>query len=194
MEERPDPSQWVAEHVLPLESSLRHYVRRYLRAHTDDAANDFLQELYARLLQAQVNRGGIKKPRAYCEWVLKNIYVDRIRRAKVVSIRGVPDLEDLQADEAPGPEQRVSAWEEYALFTKTLAKLDADERESFVLSRFEGWTVRDIAARLGVSAKEIERTLAGTQAKLVRLLAAEGVEAPRREVRRDGPRRETARK
>jgi RNA polymerase sigma factor (sigma-70 family) len=195
MEEPTDRSHWVAEQVLPLESRLRRYVQRYLHVKTDDAANDLLQELYARILRTQINWSAIKNPGSYCEWVLKNIYVDRFRRAKVVSIGELPNFFlDVQADEAPGPEREVSAWEEYTLFTRSLAQLEADEREIFILRRFEGWKVCDIAVHFGMPVKTMDKKLATTQAKLVRLLAEAGVEAPSNEGRRDREQRETARK
>ena len=170
-----DKCQWFADHVLPLEGHLRRYSRRRFRIATEHALDDLIQELYARLLR--VPAATINRPRQFCEMILKHIYIDWVRHASVVPIRAFLEIDDLQ-DETPGPERQVSAYEEFELFEKALKTLCPLDGEIFTLRRLEGLPIPEIANRVGVNVRKVEKRLAVSQTRILRILGTLGIDFP----------------
>jgi RNA polymerase sigma-70 factor (ECF subfamily) len=165
--------RWFKLAVLPLEPGLVHFVRRNWR--NESEVIDIRQEVYERCL-----RGAQKRipdaTRSYVMAIARNVLIDRARRAKVVSIEFVADLEaaPVQADLA-ATDRRMDARDELRRVMKGLESLPPRCREVVRLRKMEGLTVLETAARMGVSHHTIERQLTlGIRAITDFMLGGEG--------------------
>lgn len=141
---------------------LRHgeELRRFLGRWRGRAeAQDLLQETFLRFLQH--DRSGLANPRAFLYRIAANLAADDYRKA---CFRTSPRAEDegwLSADSAPAQiDDAVAAADagiELRRVWAALSELPAPCRQAFLMSRFEGFTHREIAGRLAISEKTVER-------------------------------------
>ena len=136
-----------------------------------DAAADLVQESYARL--AALQRGGtvIDQPRALLYRTARNLVIDRHRRAAVRAefapegrgeggVPGAGALLPIEAAPAPAacePEAVLAARQQARALLDTIAALPLRCREAFILHRFDGLTQAEVAERMGISVKMVER-------------------------------------
>jgi RNA polymerase sigma factor (sigma-70 family) len=150
---------WVASHILPLEPELRGWLRAHARTLTRADADDLLQEAYARLWTA--NLQAVKQPRAYFYATVRNLLAEGARRARIVPMERMGELEALRIiSEEPGPERRVSARQELERLLQAVNGLPPQCRRAFELCKFEGLSQRQIAAAMGIAEKTVEKHLA----------------------------------
>ncbi len=148
-------SQWLAEHVLPCEPELRDWLKRRLPARQD--ADDVIQETYA-ILAAMADVSHVRQPRAYVYSVAQSVVLQQLRRAQVVSIEAVAEIEQLahEGDHAC-PERTTSSRQELARIGVLINSLPAKCRQAFILRRVEGYSQREIAERMQISENTVEK-------------------------------------
>ncbi|QSA96013.1 RNA polymerase sigma factor [Methylococcus sp. EFPC2] len=134
-------------------------IKRFLtwKVGEDDAA-DLTQQVYLRALEHS-NLGTVRQPRAFLLRIAANLVVDTYRWRKTRAPQDdapLPNPEEIQ-EPAPGPEARVSGHMELQRFRSLLAELPAPSRHAFLLNRVDGLTHAEIAERLGISRKSVER-------------------------------------
>ncbi len=148
---------------------------RFLRArlNSDADAKEAAQEAYVRLLQLdQPDQPSFLK--AYLFKVASNVAADMIRQRRT---RKHSDEINENDHAAPAHQERaLSAKQQLAAVQRALDELPPKCREAFVLSRHEGFSTVEIAARLNVSDRMIRNYLARA---LEHLQAALRVEAPK---------------
>lgn len=146
---------WLAAHVLPHEPALR----AWLAARTGSAADidDIVQDVYA-VLAGLESVAHIREPRAYLFTTAQSLVMQQLRRARVVPIEAVADVERLRllSDEHT-PERHASASEDLRRLRALIARLPDKCREAFVLRRIDGLSQREIAQRMGVSENTVEK-------------------------------------
>lgn len=133
-------------------------VRRYLRpayavalARVGDPADaeDVCQEAFLAALERLES---CRRPEGFGRWLLaivRNRAVDFRRRR---SVRETEPLEGAEAAPAAGgPEREAERSERRREILRALRHLSGREREVVLLYDFEGWSHREIAARLGIS-------------------------------------------
>ncbi|GFE89888.1 RNA polymerase sigma factor [Steroidobacter agaridevorans] len=153
--ERP---HWFLRHILPHEAMLRRWLARKRAPDLD--IDDIIQESYAVLAKRE-RVDDIVDPRAYLFQVAHSLVVRNIRRARIVSIQAVDDLELCDyPDEAPTPEQNAIARDELQRLAEVIATMPGQTREAFILRRVRGMRQRDIAARMGLSESTVEKHIA----------------------------------
>ena len=76
--------RWIADGILPCEREIRRRLRRAFRTLTPEDIDDVVQEGYARLWQADFS--GIKNPRSFFYSIIRHVWLDEIRRARIVPI------------------------------------------------------------------------------------------------------------
>ena len=189
--------QWIADHILPWEAEVRRWLRRYTRTLFADDIDDLIQEAYARLWSADFTH--IRNGRSFLYTVVRNALRDQRRRACVVQIECVAEMDALDVDETPGPERWVSARQQYELLLRVLEQLAPQRRRVYQLRKFEELSQREIAERLGVTEKTVENLLRLAHAQVMKALFAEGglddvlMEARNNDRRRPGYRAESHR-
>jgi len=103
--------------------------------HDKEEAEDLLQDAWAKLLRANGPRH-----KGYLYAVIRNGFIDRVRRNKVVSI--VPtDAPELHADTRVGIETTTA---QRQLLVQVLGILRPEEREALFLNAVEGYTAAEI--------------------------------------------------
>jgi RNA polymerase sigma-70 factor (ECF subfamily) len=150
-----DLDAWFMSEVLPLEAALTRFIRR----NWADAGEvlDLRQEVYARVYDAaRRNRPLQTKPFVFT--AARNLLIDRARRAQVVKIDTVTDLESLSVplDEAPA-DRRLIAREELKRLQDALDRLPPRCREVVSMRKIEGLSQREVARALGITEDTVER-------------------------------------
>jgi len=118
-------------------------------------AEDLTQETYLRL--AQSDTAEIAHPRALLARTAVNIGYDQARyharRAGMTTVLAQRDAAEIDVPQAATQDEAIRLKE-------IVLALPPLYRDVFLLSRFGGLTYEEIAARLGVSMKTVERRMA----------------------------------
>ncbi|MFN5718438.1 MAG: RNA polymerase sigma factor [Bradyrhizobium sp.] len=134
-----------------------------------ELAGDALQDTYVRLGRAEV-AGAVQSPAAYLFRMAFNVAMDRQRAEKRrLAHNEVQDLLHL-VDDAPGPSQIAEARFEIEALEKAIAELTPRRRVILLAARLQGMPPRDIASRLGVSLRLVEKELRLAQEHCARKL------------------------
>lgn len=164
--------RWLARHVLPHEALIRARLRNLCLYDLD--IEDVIQEMYAKFLTLP-SLEAIRHPRQYALLTARAIIIDHIRHARVVSITPTGNLEELEiaGPEADG-EQRVVFKQEVLAVTAALSELPKMCRETLVLRRIEGLSQKEVARRLKISEKTVEKHMANGVRLLIRVFGRGG--------------------
>ncbi|ERF84941.1 RNA polymerase sigma factor [Bradyrhizobium viridifuturi] len=134
-----------------------------------ELAGDALQDTYVRLGRAEV-AGAVQSPAAYLFRMAFNVAMDRQRAEKRrLAHNEVQDLLHL-VDDAPGPSQIAEARFEIEALEKAIAELTPRRRVILLAARLQGMPQREIASRLGVSLRLVEKELRLAQEHCARKL------------------------
>jgi RNA polymerase sigma factor (sigma-70 family) len=164
--------QWIADHILPWEAEVRRWLSRYTRTLYADDIDDLIQEAYAKLWSSDFSH--VKDGRRFLYTVVRNTLHDQLRRARIVQIECVAEIDTLDFGEVPGPERLVSARQQFEQLLEVLKTLTPQRRTVYQLRKFEDLPLREIAQRLGVTEKTVENLLRLAQAQVMQALFAEG--------------------
>ncbi|HUJ03951.1 MAG TPA: sigma-70 family RNA polymerase sigma factor, partial [Rhizomicrobium sp.] len=153
----PDVKAWFVREVLPLEGALMQFLHHNWRKAND--LPDLRQEVYARVCEAA--RSQIPHPvKPFVFAIARNLLIDRVRREQIVPIDAVSDLDALAiAADVPGPDRAAIARDELRRLQAALDELPPRCREIVVLARIEGFSGREIAARMGISDSAVSQQL-----------------------------------
>ena len=171
--------QWVAGHILPHEGEVRGWLRRHLYRLAAADIDDLMQEAYARLYSVDFTQ--IANGRSYLFTVVRNLLNEQARRARVVPMERLGEIDALRIpSEEPGPDRRISAQQELERLERIVAELPEQCRRAFQLQKFQSWSQRDIALAMGISEKTVEKHLATALARILTALHEDvDREAPR---------------
>lgn len=151
-------TRWFLKNILPHEPALRSWLVRRYSANSD--VDDIVQESYAILAEREL-LDDILNPRAYLFQVAHSLAVRNIRRARIVSIRAVDDLGQIEiADEAATPEQSAIERDDLRRLVEGIASMPPQAREAFILRRVHDLPQREIAARMNLSESTVEKHIA----------------------------------
>lgn len=124
------------------------------------AADDVVQEAYARVLTLQKSGHAIDKLRSVLHRAAYNLVIDGSRRNK---LRQHEDLDALPEDAHPSvpdsarPDEALSNTQRARALLATIESLPPRCREAFVLHKIDGLTQPEVAARMGISLNMVER-------------------------------------
>jgi len=152
-----DLNAWFVREVLPLEAGLMQYLSRAWpdRAEVEDLCHD----VYVRVYEAA--RTKVPDPvKPFVFTVARNLLIDRARRSQIVPIEIVSELEKLDiATDQPGPDRSVIAQDELRRLRAAVDRLPPRCREAVILRKIEGFSIAEIAARMGISIKTVDNHL-----------------------------------
>src|SRR6185437_7322963 len=138
---------WFVREVLPLETSLRKFLRRGWRNEAD--IRDLCQDVYVAVYEAALKEIPASA-RAFTFVVARNVLADRVRRAQIVPIEAVADLEALGVSvDEPGPERAAIARQDLRKLQAALERLPSRWREVVVMRKVQGLSLAEIVTRLG---------------------------------------------
>jgi RNA polymerase sigma-70 factor (ECF subfamily) len=129
---------------------LRRFARRRVGR---DEAEDVVQDAYLHLLQKE-RFEALDHPKAFLYRIAANLTVDSLRKHKTRSSHALSEIA-LQgaAQSANAPDARV----EIRRLLAVLGELPPLCREAFFLNRLDGFTHAEIAERLNLSVRTIDR-------------------------------------
>jgi len=148
---------WFVREVLPLEAVLIQFLNRSGRSGAE--VEDLRQDVYARVCSAA--HKAIPNPtRPFVFAVARNLLIDRVRHDQVVPIEAVENLDVLNvAIDTPTPDRVIIAREELRRLQSALNGLPERCKTALIMHKIDGLSVREIATRIGVSERTIERSL-----------------------------------
>lgn len=149
---------WFVREVLAHEQALMRFLHRNWRDH--DEVSDLRQEVYARVYEAALRRTP-DSPKSFLFTTARNLLTDRVRRQRIVSITAVGDLEQLNVlEDELEPSRWLGGREALARLARALDRLPDRCREVVWLRRVEDLPQKEIARRLGISEKTVEKHIA----------------------------------
>jgi len=129
------------------------------RGYTPDAAEDGAQEVFVRMLGLG-DSAHIDNPEAYLFRVASTVMTDRARRDGVRHASRHESADDLSiAGEEPSPERVLSDRQQLERLRAVLDEMPARRREILMLSRMDGLSYSQLAARYGVTVSAIEKQM-----------------------------------
>jgi len=148
---------WFVREVLVHEEALVNYLLRVWPRR--DEVPDLRQETYMRVFQAAATTRPTSA-KAFLFATARHLMTDRIRRQRVVSIDTMGDLDTLNVliDEI-SPEQRVRARQELRRLALAFDSLPPKCRETVWLRRVDELSQNEVAQRLGISPRTVEKHL-----------------------------------
>jgi RNA polymerase sigma factor (sigma-70 family) len=149
--------RWLATHIFPCEGEVRGWVRQHVRTLPAADIDDLLQEAYARIWEADFS--GLSNPRGYFYTIVRNLLLEQARRARIIPMERMSEIEALRVGGDPGPERRVSARQELERLCQIISALPAKCRQAFELRIFEGCSRGEIGSRMGISDRTVEKHL-----------------------------------
>ncbi len=169
---------WFCREVLPLEAFLMQYLRRNW-ANASDIA-DLRQDVYVRVYEA-AQKQIPESAKSFVLTTARNLLIDRVRRARVVAIETVTDLETLNiVSNDAGPERTIMARDALGRLQAALDRLPPRAREAVTLSKMQGLSRREIAARMGIAEDTVKHLLVQGMRKLAETLYGELPETRRK--------------
>jgi RNA polymerase sigma-70 factor (ECF subfamily) len=169
-----DRARWLAQHIVPHERAIRSWLAR--RTHDLDI-DDIVQEMYARLASLE-DADGIRNPRQYAAQTAISIALNLARHARVVPMIPIGDFEELGlASLEPSPEHTVNSQDELRELENTLQELPPLCRKAFLLRRVDGLSQKEVAEKLGISVKTVEKYMARSVRFLIEIYGRGGVVA-----------------
>lgn len=151
-------NNWFAREILVHEGALMRYLlRTWFRR---EEIHDLRQEIYVRVYEAAA-KARPAQPKSFMFTTARHLMTDRLRRSRVVSIDAVGDMDALNVliDEI-SPERRLSARQELRQLTDAFDRLPDRCREVVWLRRVEELSQKQVAARMGISEKTVEKQVA----------------------------------
>ena len=158
--------QWLLRHIVPYERRARSWLYRQAPTLSAADSDDIIQEAYARIWV--LDHDSITHPQAYFATIVRNLVAEHARRAKIVPMERMGEIEALNIiSEEPGPERQVSARNELEQLRRILDTLPPQCRRAFELRKFDGLTIRETAVVLGVTDSAVEKLLARALARVL---------------------------
>ncbi len=171
---------WVGTNILPHEGAVRAWLRRsQLPA---DEIDDLVQEAYCNLCDLEAV-DHIPQPAAYFFRTVRNLLTDRLRRAQIVRIETVAEIDAFPGHtEELSPERIITARHELDRVRRLIRALPGRCRQVIELRKVHGLSQREIGRRLNISESVVENEGVKGMRLLLQALQAEDGEDKRESV------------
>lgn len=152
-----DVDRWFLNEVLPHAAAYRARAAHFCGR---DEADDLVQEAYARVLAAP-DHNAIAAPRGFVLAVVRNLALERLRRANVVRIDFLASMEVLDvADPAPDAFAITSGRSELQLLLRFINELPAQCGRVVHMRKIQQMPPARIAEELSLSLSTVEKHIA----------------------------------
>jgi RNA polymerase sigma factor (sigma-70 family) len=156
---------WFIHEVIAHEAALMRYLVRVWPNRSE--IHDLRQEVYIRVFEAAA-RDRPYAPKSFLFTTARHLIADRVRRERVVFIEARGDLESLNVlVDQISPERRASARQELGRLARAFDRLPPRCREVMWMRKVDDLSQREVASRLGINEKAVEKQVS----RGVRLLA-----------------------
>ena len=146
---------WFLNSVLPHEPALLRYLYRNWRENPSEV-KDLCQEVLTRVYTA-ARQERPQQIKAFIFSTARNLMCDLARRAQVVRIDSVMDVESLNVpNDGVGPEGQFSARQELILLQAAMETLSSKCQRVIEMRRVYGYSQRETAKRLNISEAAVE--------------------------------------
>lgn len=150
-------ARWIESNVLPHEAAIRTWLWRHQSPAIE--VDDIIQEMYAKI-GTLPSVDHIQDPQRYALQIAHTILLAHIRRARIVSITAVEDIDAVHhLSGVASPEEIVSFRDELKQISDALDTLPKRSREVLLLRRVQGLSQRETAERLDLAEKTVEKYL-----------------------------------
>lgn len=128
-----------------------------------DEIEDIVQETYVRVCQFE-DTHTISYPRTFMFKTARNLALDHVKRAESVLTDGVESEESFDLGGEPKwedePYQRSSSTNDFKLFCQAVRTLPRQCRKAFVLTKVYGFSHKEVAIKLNISNRTVEKHVA----------------------------------
>jgi RNA polymerase sigma-70 factor (ECF subfamily) len=136
--------------------ALHHYIRRFVGS--SETAKEIVQEAFLRTYR---ERESVTTLRAFLFSTARNLAANDYRHRRTVERSAVGDLGDLRVNpENESPEFQLIRDERNRLIQEAIDHLPRQCRAAFTLRVFHECSYQEVAKRLGISAKTVEKHIA----------------------------------
>lgn len=141
--------------------------RAVMMTRNRDQADDLVQECLMRAVRAAGNLDELTHPRAWLSTILRNVYIDGVRRRKQSPVTSAgDDLADYDRGSPGNQEISLQAQEVARVF----GELTPDHRQALMLVGVENLSYEETADRLGISIGTVRSRVARARIQLKRRL------------------------
>ena len=140
-------------------AALKRFLWRFYKRAED--VDDAAQEAFLRAFRAELEQE-IEEPRAFLFRIARNYALsDLAKKANSATefLADSPASPVLEDERLVGADEQLASKQKLALLVRAVAELPPQCRRVFVMRKFEGKRVKDIAAELGVSVSNIDNQL-----------------------------------
>ena len=170
-----DIDVWFADHVFIYHQQTYRYAMNLVRQ--PEEAEELVQEAYARLF-ALDDWASIANPHAFTIRIIRNLAIERFRRAGVVRFDQGAILQTLEiADQDPTPDVVAMDRSELNHVVKVMQEMPPRMREAMYLRRIEGLPPAEVAERMSISVSTVETHLIKALRLLMRRVNRQEVQA-----------------
>ena len=166
---------WFKKEILVHEPALLRYLAR-VWPHRSEVF-DLRQETYARIYEAAA-ASRPHSPKSFLFATARHLMTDRLRRERIVSIEAVGDIDALNVlVNEISAERSLSARQELKRLARAFDLLPPKCREVVWMRRVEELSHKEIAERLGINEKTVEKHVSKGARLLAEHMAADASRA-----------------
>lgn len=168
---------WFKREILVHEEALVRYLARCWPNPGDIV--DLRQDTYVRVYEAAA-KARPQAPKSFLFTTARHLMTDRFRRQRIVAIDAVGDLDALNVMiEELTPEERTGAHQDLRRLAEAIDSLPPRCREAVWMRRVDDLPQKEVAARLGVTQKTVEKHVMKGMQLLARAMLGGAFEADR---------------